>query len=182
MSEVEALNARLAALFEAHAERLLAFARSMTDGAAAEDAVQETFLRVLLYGRKAAREIDLPYLLVTVRNVIRREKRRAWQEGRGAGPSAWDQSGPGGAAVERACGLVAEAQERSIARHVEALREPLREALVLTAVQGLSGATAARALGVPTHAVERRRRLAVRTLRRSAEEWLESPRRRVGVG
>jgi len=178
VSEAEALNARLAELFEAHAGRLLAFARTMTDAAGADDAVQETFLRVLLYGRKSAREIDLPYLLVTVRNVIRRERRRA-------GPGAWDHAAPGVAAGGRACFAGAadpEAHERSIARHVEALREPLREALVLTAVQGLSGARAARALGVPTHAVERRRRLAVRTLRRSAEAWLESRGRRVGVG
>ncbi len=169
MTDPADLNAQLESLFAAYARRLVAFARTMTTDASADDAVQEAFLRVLLYGRKSSRPIDLGYLLVTVRNEVRRQQRREW------GGETRDGKRREATAVSkdaRAGGIARDASERAVQACFEALRQPLKEALRLTAVNGLSGSDAARALGVSASALERQRRLAVRTVQGAAAAWL----------
>jgi RNA polymerase sigma factor (sigma-70 family) len=142
-------EARLSALFEEYSPRVFAYATRHTDPHTAQDVVSDVFL-------VAWRRIDdlpeapLPWLLVTARNVMANavrsdRRRRRLADGaadaerlRGHAPSAE------AAAVERAEVLAA----------LDKLSELEREAVLLTAWDGLPARDAAQVAGCSVRAFE----------------------------
>ncbi len=158
----------LAQVFKLHAGAIAGYARRLTDEHSAEDAVQESYVRILLYGRRGAHEIDLPYILLTIKNIIRRSARR----GERMTTSAEH-------AIESAPVAREPAREEElppgVSRSLAQLAPAHQESLILTCVHGLDCGRAAQSLGLPSGQVWRKRELAVRTLRRAAEDWLNRP-------
>lgn len=159
----------LADLFEQHRSAMAAYAQRLTDTHGAEDAIQEAFLRILLYHRPTARPVDLAYVLLTIKNVVRRTARR---DGRSQGDSPLEGlSQPAPATHDSE---LPPALARSLAR----LKPAHQASLILTSVHGLDCGRAAQSLGLPPAQVWRQRQVAVRTLRSSAEDWLNRPCRK----
>ena len=159
LSDIERQN-RLERLFEQHYAAVLAYGLRRAPRAVAEDVASETFVVV-------SRRIEdvpadaLPWLYGVARRVLANERRGAARRdrlteelGRGA-PPAWMQDAPGDA------GLVLAALAQ--------LPEPDREALMLTAWEGLSGAEAAAAAGCSRVAMRARLSRARRRLARLLE-------------
>ena len=141
---------RLSALFEAHSRRVYAYAARHTDPETAKDVVAEVFLA-------AWRRVDdvpepaLPWLLVAARNVVSNSRRTSLRQRRLAVVVAGSVAGlaalmPGAAEtpVERSPMLAA----------LDALNDTEREALLLTAWDGLSAKDAAAVAGCSTRAFE----------------------------
>ena len=141
---------RLSALFEAHSRRVYAYAARHTDPETAKDVVAEVFLA-------AWRRVDdvpepaLPWLLVAARNVVSNSRRTSLRQRRLAVVVAGSVAGlaalmPGAdeTAVERSHMLAA----------LDALNDTEREALLLTAWDGLSAKDAAAVAGCSTRAFE----------------------------
>lgn len=140
---------RLRALFEAHSRRVYAYAARLTDPETAQDVVADVYLA-------AWRRLDdvpepsLPWLLVTARNVVRNGQRSALRRDRLH------------AAVARADPLLAlapGADETAVERDrmlgaLDALSALEREALLLTAWDGLSATDAATVAGCSVRAFE----------------------------
>lgn len=131
---------RFVRLYEAHADRIMVYCLRHLTPSTAEDAVSDVFLT-------AWRRLDdvpddpVPWLYVTARNVIRNRYRSQ------ASALATAQR------VAQLQALSAESAEVTAERRADlavalgALSHDEREALLLTAWDGLSGADAARVLG-----------------------------------
>lgn len=153
---------RLLDTFDAHADRVLAYASRHVDAAAAQDVVSEVFL---VAWRRIGDVPDepLPWLLTVARNTIHNRTRSTARQRRLTERLA---------ALESAAGTSPGADETVLERHamVGALRELSdveREALLLTAWDGLGAADAARVAGCSPHAFEVRLQRARSRLRRS---------------
>ncbi|MDO8184596.1 sigma-70 family RNA polymerase sigma factor [Conexibacter sp. JD483] len=168
-------RARLEALYVAHAVAVHAYARRRTDPASAEDLVAETFL-------VAWRRLDrvpadaLPWLYATAGRLLanhrRGEARRAALAAR-VGRERAVVAGIGGAA---AGGTELSDDGERLLRGLAALRPADREALLLTAWEGLEPARAATAMGctkatfhVRLHRARRRLEAALERERAAAE-------------
>lgn len=170
---VPADRARLEALYSAHAAAVHAYARRRTDATAAEDAVAETFLVAWRRLDRVPAEDPLPWLFATARHVIgnqrRGETRREALRARLAleRPVAPEALNPAGGVSDEGARLL---------RALAALSPSDREALLLTAWEGLEPARAAAALGCSRGAfnvrIHRARKRLERTLarERTAEE------------
>jgi RNA polymerase sigma-70 factor, ECF subfamily len=128
---------RLEALFIAHADDVLAYARRRTDGAAAEDVLSEVF--VVAWRRLDEVPADpVPWLLACARRVLanqrRGERRRA---------AFFDRLSADAASTEGSVDL----PDRALARALASLSDTDREVLLLIAWEELSIAEAATVLG-----------------------------------
>lgn len=111
---------------------------------AAEDLVQETYLRVLRRPRLLRNDDDLGYLLHTLRNVHVSSLRTAARR-----PRATDAEVDLDTFADRASPPADEAVEhREVLAAVSALDAPFRDAVVAVDVAGLTCREAARVLGV----------------------------------
>jgi RNA polymerase sigma-70 factor (ECF subfamily) len=128
---------RFVALYEAHAAAVLGYARRRTAGPEeAEDVLAETFL--IAWRRRDAVPADaLPWLFGVAANVLRN---RARSERRQAALSAR-------LAAEPALPVEHDAPDPRLRDALAALKPIDREALLLTAWEGLSADRAARAAG-----------------------------------
>ncbi len=155
---------RLRSAFDACADRVLAYASRHVDAHTAHDVVSEVFL-------VAWRRIDelpadpLPWLLVTARNTIHNRTRSATRHQRLADRLA---------ALDAAAATAPGAEDTVVERQVmtAALAElstAEREALLMTAWDGLSAGDAAVIAGCSRHAFEVRLHRARARLRRSLD-------------
>ena len=127
---------RFVALYEAHAGAVLAYARRRCGADDAEDVLAETFL--IAWRRRDDVPADaLPWLYAVAGNVLRN---RARSERRQAALSAR-------LAAEPALPADADAPDQRLRDALAALKPIDREALLLTAWEGLSADRAARAAG-----------------------------------
>ncbi len=162
---------RFEELWESHAHRISAYATRHVGPQAAQEIVADTFL-VAWRRLKDVPHDALPWLIVVARNTIsaaRRSERRAnaleftlAQLSAVAAPAA---SGPEAVAVERAVML----------RGIAGLTEVEREALLLTAWDGLGAAQAAIVAGCSTTAFHVRLHRARRRLAGLIDEADASP-------
>lgn len=142
-------EARLAALFEAHSRRVYAYAARHTDPETAQDVVAEVFLTAWRRLRDVP-DPPLPWLLVTARNVVSNTRRSALRQ---------DRLGAAVAQVSLLAAVTPGADETAIerARMFAALDELTaveREALLLTAWDGLPARDAAVVAGCTVRAFE----------------------------
>ncbi|WP_460459468.1 RNA polymerase sigma factor [Angustibacter peucedani] len=160
---------RLAATFRQHAGRVYAYARRHVEESQCDDVVSETFL---VAWRRPDRVPDqpLPWLLVVARNVIanqRRTARRADQLWFAAVREGWHPTSPSAAdAVHERDSLLAALAQCTRAE---------REALLLTAWDGLTPAQAAAVAGCSARAFTVRLHRA-RTRLRTALADADTPR------
>jgi RNA polymerase sigma-70 factor, ECF subfamily len=163
-------RARLEALFSAYSREVFAYAARRTDEASAADVLSEVFVVVW-------RRLDdvpcepLPWLLSVARRVLANQRRSARRHERLLGRVATC------AAPETALLAISDGTLRYA---LAALNERDRQALLLTAWEGLSSEEAARVIGCSTQAFlvrshRARRRLAAQ-LRRVQEAPLRAPR------
>ncbi len=125
-------------IYEAHAGDVLRFARYLTgDASRAEEIVSETFLRAWASRSRIQTETAKAYLLAIARNLCIDAKRRE----RPSVPLTDEHAVAGPGAESRL-------ELERVFRAMEQLPEGQREALVLTAVHGLSYEEAARVLEV----------------------------------
>jgi RNA polymerase sigma-70 factor (ECF subfamily) len=125
--------------------------RLTRDATVAEDLAQEAFVRAWkAIGRFDPQRARLTtWLYRIVANLCRDHQRRARPE---ALPDGFDPADPAAGAEER---LAAGQQARAMAAALAELPDRQRAALALVYEEGLSGAEAAKALGVSAKAVER---------------------------
>ncbi|MBL4846715.1 MAG: RNA polymerase sigma factor [Planctomycetes bacterium] len=156
------------ALYEAHGPTLLRFLqRLLGDPSAAEDALQETLLRV--HGARETLDPERPlrpYLLRVARNVgiaaIRRQAIRKTQPVEGIDPAADETSPPSAVVRDETLAQVQAALARVPAGH--------RAALLLRHDQGLTLRAVAEALGVSERTARNRLREATVHLARTLRE------------
>jgi RNA polymerase sigma-70 factor (ECF subfamily) len=149
-------SAAFDALFRRWASPLLRYlARMLRDAAAAEELVQEVFLRVHRARDRYAPEARFSTWLYRIAtnlalNELRRPRRRERHE------SPDDEGGPGLAADASGPDAAADARREAerVLRDLEELPEKQRAALCLAAVEGLSYAEIAEALEVSESAVK----------------------------
>ncbi|MAH66882.1 MAG: hypothetical protein CMJ27_10925 [Phycisphaerae bacterium] len=138
-------------LFERHHDALYAFARRSVDPSAAEDAVQETFTRLLQHPRLEELDLSISYLFRVVQNLLRRRYARSVR----LRENLAERITP---LLQRQADLDSEASCRSGVEIVAELQEldeaftmlagDERDAIRLVVVEGRSYAEAARSLGV----------------------------------
>lgn len=166
-------RARLEALYAAHAAAVHAYARRRTDAAAAEDAVAETFLVAWRRLDRVPAADPLPWLFATARHVLANQRRG---DARRAALSARLHAEP---APPQPAGGVSDEGARLL-RALATLSATDREALLLTAWEGLEPARAAAALGCTRATfnvrLHRARRRLERALAREAEPVAASAR------
>lgn len=159
----------MAALYDAHADALLSFARRYTpDLAQAEDVVQETLLRAWQHlARLDPDNNPRAYLMTTARNVItdqwRRDRRRPRLVQDDTALSA--SLAPEDITTAMESWVVAEALER--------LSDDHRAVVEALYYDGCTVNEAALRLGIPTGTVKSRSYYAVRSLRSALEEMGE---------
>lgn len=160
---------RLAVLFERHARRLFGFLRGLVGSpSAAEDLVQETFLRVLRHRRSYRDGAFLPWVLRIARNVAWAHLATRARMPRG---ELREQIEPGAQEqrqleLERAARLT-----RALAR----LPRAGREVLLLTYFEGLRYTQIARIVGSSPGAVKVRAHRARKALRAQLFDDEERP-------
>lgn len=113
--------------------------RMLGDAQDADDALQETFLRVLRHGAPAPILEPRAWLYAVAGNVARSQLRRRRREGERQAAIDIDVAGPDGV-VERD-------RVEAVRRAVESLPAKQRQALLLRRYQGLSYDEVARVLG-----------------------------------
>ena len=138
-------------LFERHHDALYAFARRSVDPSAAEDAVQETFMRLLQHPRLEELDLSISYLFKVVQNLLRRRYSRSVR----LREILAEQITPH---LQRQADLESERGCRSAVEIVAELQEldeaftrlagDERDAIRMVVFEGLSYAEAARSLGV----------------------------------
>ena len=138
-------------LFERHHDALYAFARRSVDPSAAEDAVQETFTRLLQHPRLEELDLSISYLFKVVQNLLRRRYSRSVR----LREILAEQITPH---LQRQADLESERSCRSAVEIVAELQEldeaftrlagDERDAIRMVVFEGLSYAEAARSLGV----------------------------------
>lgn len=153
------------AAFDAYAARVLGYASRHVDAHAAHDVVSETFLTAWRRIEDLPAE-PLPWLLVIARNTIHNRARGASRQRRVA-----DQIAALGSAAATSPGAEDTVVERRTMIAALAELSPVeREALLLTAWDGLGAAAAALVAGCSRHAFEVRLHRARARLRRSLGE------------
>ena len=156
-------------LYTECAPRVLGYLLRLTGGkrAEAEDLVQETFLAAYAHRERfGGRSQPLAWLLGIAHRRWRDDRRTPRPETTPLSPDDTEGAAPGHAdRVTRAATL-----EWALAR----LKDEERQALLLTAVQGLSYREAAEVLGEPVGTVKWRVHEATRSLRRLLCEWEEN--------
>ncbi len=159
LSEIER-RARLERLFEQHYAAVLAYALRRAPRAAAEDVASETF--VVVSRRIADVPVDpLPWLYGVARRVLANERR---------GEARRDRlTQELGVNAEPVCADAARSDVGGVLAVLAQLPEPDREALMLTAWEGLSSAEAAAAAGCSRVAMRARLSRARRRLARLLE-------------
>jgi RNA polymerase sigma factor (sigma-70 family) len=158
-------EARLRAAFDAYAARVLAYAIRHVDSHTAHDVVSEVFLTA--WRRVADLPAEpLPWLLVVARHTIHNRARSVTRQRRLA-----DRVAALDAAAATSPGAEDTVVERlEVTAALAQLSHPEREALLLTAWDGLTAADAASVAGCSRHAFEVRLHRARARLRRSLAE------------
>jgi RNA polymerase sigma-70 factor (ECF subfamily) len=168
----------LSALLDRYWRQLVTFAADKLGSLdAAEDAVQEVFVRVWNH-RTQLRPYSSPraYLYRVLRNLIADDfRRRRLREGWGAGHQAEERETATPAAILEANQL-ATAANRAIA----ALPERRRDVFILAHLHGLSYRDVAEALGITRRTVANHMTLALRELRSTLAPYTEGDSGRPG--
>ncbi len=156
---------RFEALYLAHYAAVLRYVARRIDRCAAEEIVAETFTIAWRRLAHVPRHEELPWLLVTARNMLANERRAATrandkQRAHAATIREPRSRDPADALAER----------DAVVRAFTTLSEPDREALRLVAWDGLSLATAARVAGTTRLAFAMRVSRARRRLAAALEE------------
>lgn len=141
--------------------------RNPTD---AEDAVQEAFLRVLRYGKKMAGVRDQKAWLAQIAwRVAVERRRRAAQDGARSEelPDSLLASGQGADRV-----LLEKERSELLQQLIAALPDPLRDPLVLSALEELSPREVGTMLGISEAAVRSRTFRARQILRERMVTWM----------
>jgi RNA polymerase sigma-70 factor (ECF subfamily) len=173
---------RLAELFRAHHDRVLAYAVRRVGAEAAADVAAETFAVALRRQDAVPVDAELPWLLATARNLVlahaRTAARRREVEGRAAALDdavRRDPPDPSDAAADRLL----------VRRALDRLAEPDRELVLLVAWDDLRPAEAAVVLGCSVGAVRvrwfRARRRFAAALAAEDDEWAARGRRQPAV-
>ena len=155
----------LTLLFERHSRRLFGFLRGLTGSStAAEDLVQETFLRVLRHRRSyRAGRAFLPWMLGIARNAAWAHLRKASRMPPAELPELVDTASPERRRLER------ERSER-LWRALQELPARDREILLLSYFDGLGYRQIAEVTGVGAGAAKVRAHRARKALRRRLDE------------
>ena len=159
-------------LLERYYDRTYAFARKSVDAATAEDAVQETFSRLLQHPRLEELDISIGYMLRTVQNILRRRFRRAARlreiiktEVAPNASRAMLSSNQVDGEERHPTEVDLESMERAMAR----LGADERDAIRLIVCEGLSYAEAARSLGVTVSTIDNWKHRGLGRLRKLVE-------------
>ena len=167
----DARRERLAALFDAHDDRLYALARRLTASAdAAGDLVQETFLRAAQSWTSVpdGASNEEAWLVRVLINIRRDEWRRAAVRKRSAGALRAPEAS--GANIESA--LIA---KQAVWSALDTLHPRRRAIVILCELEGKSPAAIASLLGLRGVTVRWHLSMARRELRRALENYLEKP-------
>ena len=165
MTTPSAPEQRLRDAFESNATRVLAYALRHAEPGSAHDVVSEVFLTAWRRIGDMPYE-PLPWLLVIARNTIRNSTRGSIRRGRLA-----DRMASLDVAAASAPGADETVLERqTVIAALAGLSDHEREALLLTAWDGLSPAQASIVADCSPHAFETRRRRARARLRRELHE------------
>lgn len=154
---------------------LFGFALSLCrDRAAAEDLVQETYLRAFRAQRRPEPETDVrPWLFTILHNVWRNERRRRALVSLEDHPEGWEAPGDGADPLESLDRAEAASRLRSA---VEGLPEPFREVVLLRFAEGFSYQEIAQVLSCPAGTVMSRLARARAHLRRALTGGGKEPR------
>ncbi|MCC2593143.1 sigma-70 family RNA polymerase sigma factor [Tessaracoccus sp. OS52] len=142
-------RAHFTGIYEANADRVLAYCLRHLPASAAEDAMADTFL-VAWRRLEELPDAPLPWLITTARNIIRNRFRA---EARGFTLAA--KIGRLEKLADESAEVVAE-RRADLFSALSALTDDERELVLLTAWDGLSGQDAAAAVGL-THSAYRSR-------------------------
>lgn len=160
----------------AYQQRLVRFARRLLgDGEAAEDVVQDAFVRLWRARSRYRPQGHFEhYVLRLVRNLCLDHLRAAhpiepFDEG-----DAWAQPPDAGPADVVQARSLAEAVRSAVQR----LPEPQRAVFILSQYKGLSYQQIADVLECPLGTVASRKHLAIETLRRRLKPWIEEEQKR----
>ena len=162
---------RLAALFDAHEDRLYRLARRLCRNAGdAGDLVQETFLRAARSWTSvpAGASKEEAWLVRVLINIRRDEWRRAAVRQRSAGALRTVEAG--GANIESA--LIA---KQAVWSALDTLHPRRRAIVILCELEGKSPAAIAALLGISGVTVRWHLSMARRELKRALETYLEKP-------
>lgn len=145
----------IAEFYRKNKRRLYAIAYSkLKNKAAAEDAVQETFLSIAKYPEKFF-EIEahkkVPYVLIVIRNVISRMLKEANRQQADELPNDFSGSAP--SVEDIAIGRIS-AEE--LKKFIDNMSSALRDVIKLKAISGLSNSEIADVLGISEGAVRKR--------------------------
>ncbi|MGE4334818.1 MAG: RNA polymerase sigma factor [Pigmentiphaga sp.] len=158
---------------EHYYQELIGFCLRMTRSRdAAEDAVQETYVRVLA-AQEAGRESRAPRALLyrTARNLLidghRRDAVRGMADPAGPHEAPDTLAAPG--CFEPEAAMMAEQTARAVVACIQALPPRCRQAFVLYRFDGLSQAEVAQRMGISRKMVERHVKLGMMACRQALE-------------
>ena len=153
------------ALVDRHHERVLNTAYGMTgDEEASRDVAQETFMRILKHAAMyTPRAKFTTFLYTVVRNIVVETGRRTARRREVPLGDAWVMETPGPEAADR----IAERHElrTRLADALAELPEQLRDAFVLSEIEGLRYREIAEICGCPEGTIASRKHLAIEKLR-----------------
>ncbi len=153
-------------IYDRYSGRIYNFAfRFLKNSEAAEDAVQEVFVKMLKYARQFNGDAKLSTWLFSITaNLCRDYLRKADNKNKESEETLLTLAAPGETAEER---LESKENELRVQKALEALTGEQREAILLSRYQGLSYAEIAQIAGCSEGAVKTRVFRAMETLKRA---------------
>jgi RNA polymerase sigma-70 factor, ECF subfamily len=154
-----------------HARLVYRIAHSvLRNSAEAEDAVQDTFLRLLRYGRKAAAIEDMKAWLARIAWRVAVERRERVAKATAGHETQPDDLAAPSQIADRV--LIESERKEALHRFIAALPDSLRDPLVLGAIEELSPREIAEVLGITEASVRSRAFRARQLLRERMSAWM----------
>lgn len=164
-------DVRIRELFEAHAPALLLYARQWLDRPAAQDVVQDVFMRLIASGRMPAD--PRTWLFRCVRNAAISACRSRGRRGRREQAAGRDEAGGDWFVLRVDNHIDAEAAQQALA----ALPPVQREVVTLRIWSGLTLAQVAGVTGLPVSTIHDQYRAALKAVRERLEQSCRTERR-----